>query len=108
MQIRQRVTPAVLAAATGLLQPFVPELSPQSLVAALRGHEPGDRHMQTEKQLTRRQAAALLGVSIPTVDRYMRDGILRRVKIGKRLVRIDPASVRALLDSDVEKEAANE
>ena len=108
MQIRQRVTPAVLAAATGLLQPFVPELSPQSLVEALRGHEPGDRPAPMEKQMSRRQAAALLGVSIPTVDRYMRDGILRRVKIGKRLVRIDPASVRALLDSDVEKEAANE
>ena len=108
MQIRQRVTPAVLAAATGLLQPFVPELSPQSLVAALRGHEPGDRPAPMEKQMSRRRAAALLGVSIPTVDRYMRDGILRRVKIGKRLVRIDPASVRALLDSDVEEGAANE
>ncbi len=99
MQIRQRITPAVLAAATGMLQSFIPELSPESLVAALKNHETGKPStVIAEKPLTRQEAAALLSVSLNSVTRYMNAGILRRVKMGPRLVRIDPQSVRNLLD----------
>ena len=108
MQIRQKLTPAVLAAATGLLQPFVPELSPQSLVEALRKFETGDRSAVSaapEKPLTRQDAAELLSCSLNSVNRYMNAGLLRRVKIGPRTVRIDPASVRALLNTDTVPEA---
>ena len=38
MHVSNRIPPAVLAAAAGMLQPFVPELSPQNLVAALKAH----------------------------------------------------------------------
>ena len=107
MQIRQKLTPAVLAAATGLLQPFVPELSPQSLVEALQKYETGERPAAgaPEKPLTRQDAAALLSCSLNSVNRYMNAGLLRRVKIGPRTVRIDPASVRALLNADTVPEA---
>lgn len=98
MQITQRITPAVLAAATGMLQPFIPELSPQGLVAALKNHETGNpATVIAEKPLTRQEAATLLSVSLNSVNRYMNIGILRRVKISPRLVRIDPQSVRDLL-----------
>ena len=100
MQIRQRITPAILAAASGMLQPFVPELTPQGLLAALKNHEAGHPAAATaEKPLTRKEAAALLSVSLNSVNRYMNTGLLRRVKIGPRVVRIDPASVRELLNS---------
>jgi len=99
MQIRQKITPAVLAAATGMLQPFVPELSPQNLVAALKNHNSGKcEEAVAEKPLTRQEAAKLLSVSLNSITRYMNAGILRRISMGPRLVRIDPQSVRNLLD----------
>ncbi len=99
MQITQRITPAILAAATGMLQPFVPELTPQGLLSALKSHEAGQPATATaDKPLTRKEAAALLSVSLNSVNRYMNTGLLRRVKIGPRVVRIDPASVRELLN----------
>ena len=41
--------------------------------------------------------AEVLQVSIASINRYVKAGTLRAFKIGKRLVRIDPASVEALL-----------
>ena len=103
MQIRQRINPAILAAATGMLQPFVPELTPQRLLAALKTQDEGLPAIPAaaipEKPLNRKEAAALLAVSLNTVNRYMNTGLLRRIKIGPRVVRIDPASVRELLNS---------
>ena len=100
MQIKQRITPAILAAATGMLQPFIPELTPQGLLAALKSHDAGQPAAAIpEKPLSRKEAAALLAVSLNTVNRYMNTGLLRRIKIGPRVVRIDPASVRELLNS---------
>ena len=99
MQIRQKITPAVLAAATGMLQPFIPELSPQGLVAALKTYNSGEAAEETtEKPLTRQEAAKLLSVSLNSITRYMNSGILRRISMGPRLVRIDPQSVRNLLE----------
>ena len=102
MQISKRIAPQVLTAATGMLQPFIPELSPESLVAALKNHETlkQDKFL-AEKPLTRQQAAALLSVSLPTLDRHIKSGILRASKIGPRAVRIDPASVRELLAGEI-------
>lgn len=106
MQIRQRITPAVLAAATAMLQPYIPELSPESLVAALKNHNPGrPSTVIAEKPLTRQEAAALLSVSLNSVTRYMNAGLLKRIHIGERTVRIDPQSVRDLLESHTGKEA---
>lgn len=107
MQIKQKIPPAILAAATGMLQPFIPELTPQGLLAALKSHDAGQPAAAiAEKPLTRKEAAALLSVSLNSVNRYMNTGLLRRVKIGPRVVRIDPASVRELLDNGTaEKEA---
>lgn len=100
MQIKQRITPAVIAAATGMLQPYIPELSPESLVAALKNHNPGKTStVIAERPLTRQEAASLLSVSLNSITRYMNAGLLKRIHIGARTVRIDPESVRELLNT---------
>ena len=100
MQIKDSISPAVLTAATSLLQPYAPELSPQALVSALKNHETGKfAPVIAEKPLTRQEAAALLSVSLNSINRYMNLGILRRIQISPRLVRIDPESVKDLLQA---------
>ncbi len=100
MNIRTSITPAVLTAATTMLQAYVPELSPHSLVEALKafGTAPVPQTGCAEKPLTRKETAALLGVSLNSVNHYVKQGRLSAVKISKRLVRIDPQSVRSMLN----------
>ena len=90
----KQITPPILTAATGLLQPFYPELTPQGLLSMLNAEK---SEKQMERPLTRQQAAALLSVSLPTLDRYLKTGLLRATKLGPRNVRINPQSLRELL-----------
>ena len=88
----------ILTAAVGLLQPFMPNITPAALAEALdKAGQPPEAAAKIEKPLTRKEAAALLGVHITTLNRYIQTGILPSVKIGPRAVRIAPANVRALL-----------
>ncbi len=104
MQSNQKITPAILAAACGMLQPFFPELTPQGLLAILKDHAEKPANGKQEKALTPRETAALLSVSRNTVSRYLSAGILKSVRIGPRLIRVDPASVRELLAGGIENE----
>ena len=98
MHVSNRIPPAVLAAAAGMLQPFVPELSPQNLVDALKAHSGnGQAQPQFEKPMTIREVAELLGVSLATVNNYLNAGKLRRISASRSFVRVDPESVRQLL-----------
>jgi len=98
MKIRQTIPPATLNACTALLAPHVPDLSAASLVAALRNHTEGQAAPVTEtRPLTRRQAAEMLQMHVSSVNRLLNNGTLRRLKITGRSVRIDRASVEALL-----------
>lgn len=56
-----------------------------------------NRKLVDESQLTREEAAGLLRVSVSTIDRYLKDGTLPKMKLGKRLVRINRADVDALV-----------
>lgn len=96
MQIKTQITAPVLAAAVSLLQPYVPELSTQNLITAIKNYDNAQRPL--EKQMTRKEAAAILAVDINTISRYIKAGTLKAAKIGKRAVRIDPQSVRALAE----------
>lgn len=51
------------------------------------------------KLLRKPQAAALLGVSIPTITRYALSGALPVVRLSARCVRFDPAAVDAFIAS---------
>ncbi len=104
MKVSQ-VNSQVLAAATAMLQVSVPELTPQTLIAALQAYG-GEKSnpCAIPKPLSRKDVAGLLGVSLNTVNRYMNDGLLQRVKIGSRTVRIHQESVQALLNRTAEGE----
>ena len=54
-----------------------------------------------QKKLTRRECAGLLGVSVNSVNRYIKNGKLKAANISPRLVRIDPESVRELLNHGI-------
>lgn len=96
--MKNPITPPILAAACGMLQPFFPELTPQGLLSMLKN---AGKSETPERPLTRQQAAALLSVSLPTLDRYLKTGLLKFIKLGPRAVRIDPASVRELLAGEI-------
>lgn len=93
--------PAVIqSTAVNLLRDYYPGLTVESLEAALSQHGTTSA-VTVQKKLTRSECARLLGVSINSVNRYIRGGRLKAVNISPRLVRIDPDSVRNLLDNGV-------
>ena len=92
------VPPAILTAVVGLLLPFIPTITPTELEDALK-HLGKPKKPEIEKPLTRKQAAALLGISMPTLYRWQKDGKIRFAKVSKKCVRISPASIRELLEA---------
>ena len=101
MMIKPTVSPQVISAATSMLQAYIPDLSPKALIGALRAYEPGKAPGNDEpRPLTRQEAAALLSVSVNSINTYLNKGILRRIKLTNRAVRVCPASVRELLSGN--------
>jgi excisionase family DNA binding protein len=100
MNISTRISPQIINAAVALLSASIPELSAAKLIDALKTYDGvGSPHAERpERPYTRKEAAQLLGVSLPTIDRYMASGRLKRVRFSAHAVRIAPESVRALLD----------
>ena len=89
----KRHSPRIIEAATVLLQPLVPELTTQLLVDSLQQFDPGKRKLY----MTRKEAAARMRVSIVTLHRLINCGKVKAVAITPRAIRIDAASVEALL-----------
>lgn len=65
-------------------------------------HMTNRNEVDTAEWLTREETAKKLRVSVSTIDRYLKDGTLPGTKLGKRLVRISPVDVEALLSAPVE------
>jgi len=103
MKIANRITPEVIQAATAILTPYIPEISPSGLIAALRQYKAEEKKILEERPYTRKEVADLLGLSVQTVYRMMNAGTLRRIHVGKRAVRIDARSVKAILSGDSKK-----
>ena len=97
MRIQNQSHAIVLNTAVNLLHEHYPGLTGEQLQAALSHSEIQDN---VQKKLTRRECAELLGVSVNSVN-YIKNGRLKAVNISPRLVRIDPESVRELLNSGV-------
>ncbi len=103
-----KITPHELECIVMLLQPSVPELTPTKLVAALKSYGADKEEQKStmwERPLTIKETCALLGVTVPTVNRLVKRGLLVKYNISVRAVRIDPASVRKLLNMEPAKEA---
>ena len=101
MKLKDTITPSVLTAATGLLQPYAPDLSPSSLVRAIRAYQidgAAAANGKSERPMTRKEVAALLNCTLQTVSRYMNDGKIRRIRLSPTSVRIDAASVHDFLN----------
>lgn len=95
MQIKPQPPTQVQTAVVTLLREYYPDLTTASLLSMLT--QRGNTEPSVKKKLTRRECAELLGVSVNSVNRYIRSGKLRAVNISPRLVRIDPESVQNLL-----------
>lgn len=106
MKILKKMDSAIIGTAVNVLQAYVPELSPQSLLEALEtyniGTAPPAKNFP-EKPLTIKEASRLLSVSKATIHRYIKAGVLGKVKIGPRLIRITPESVAAVLNPNGNK-----
>lgn len=114
MKIKNGISPAILVAATSMLQQYIPDLTPTNLVAALKAFETADEtakrmtRQSVEKPYTCNEVCELLGVSRSTVGKYLKEGRLRGTRLSPRVTRIDPESVRAALAGAVAADAAEE
>jgi len=102
MEISDTITKPVIAAATNLLLPYAPELTGKKLIAAIKDYQPDqpDQPEKFEKPLTRREVAGLLGCSLLTVSRYLKEGKLDRITLSRKAVRICPKSYRRFIESN--------
>ena len=98
-KMRAYIPAPIASAAVAVLQPYCPELSPASLIEALKHRDQPQFAAINRKPLTRREVAEMLQISIASVNRRMKDGTLRAFKVGKRAVRIAPESVEALMQA---------
>ena len=99
MKIRNSIKKEIIAAAVGMLSPFVEDLTPTKLIAALEAFE-GDNAKSAEhleKPLTVAEACKLLSISKPTIYKMFRDGTLKKVKV-RNSTRIPAAEIKRLLN----------
>ena len=96
----EKIPSAILNAAALLLQPYLPDLTPQKLETALVAKKNAGE-LDLSRKLTRAECARILGVSVNSVHRYIQNGYLRAINISPRLVRIDPESVQELLTNGI-------
>ena len=103
MRTTTNIPSETLSAATAVLSPYVLGLSAAELLKALESYnEEGEasaskQNSRPQKPYTRKEAAEMLGVSIPSIDRYMADGRLTRVRYSARAIRISAESVHKLM-----------
>ena len=95
------IPPGILLATVGILLPFIPNITPETLQKALETinnpNATSDKDARPKKPLTRREAAKELGISVQSVDRYLAAGRLTRVQYSPRAIRISAESVYNLM-----------
>jgi excisionase family DNA binding protein len=80
MAQRSTVPQQVIAAATGLLSPYYPELSPSVLISALET----PAKQPAKRRLSPRAYADMMGISRDTVMRLIHAGELESMRIGRQ------------------------
>ena len=108
MRTSTNIPSETLNAATAVLSPYVLGLSAAELLKALESYnEEGEasaskQNSRPQKPYTRKEAAEMLGVSLPTIDRYLASGHLTRVRYSARAIRISADSVHNLMRGEIE------
>lgn len=101
--MQKRIPQPTLAAITALLQPIIPEVTPEDILSAIS--KTGNKESQTPivetvgRGLTISEAAKALSVSRATINRLLNAGKLTRIRASKRLVRISAASINHFLNT---------
>jgi len=104
MNNSNHVPSEILNAATALLSSYIPGLSANDLLKAIESYNENSesaapkQNARPQKPYTRQEAAELLGVAMPTIDRYMANGTLKRIRYSAHSVRITPESVHNLME----------
>ena len=80
MQTRSTLPPAILTAATAILQPYYPDISPKTLIEALAQYN--ECRTPQEKYYTRREVAELFCVHVVTIDNWILTACCRLTKSG--------------------------
>ncbi len=101
MRVKTTISQAIIAAATGMLQPFIPDLTPTRLISAIEKYNNEDANIagQLEQPLTVAEACRLLKVSRPTIYRLKERGEIRFTKVG-RGTRIPAEDIRRLISAE--------
>ena len=97
MKLRNSISETILNATVALLQPSCPDITPTLLVSALKQFDPECTGSRPAPMLTRREAANILSISLPTLDRMIASGELPRIK-RKRVLRIPADAVYAIAE----------
>jgi hypothetical protein len=91
----------IVTAAAAMLSTCIPGLTPATLQTALEKlnttNATSDKDLRPLKPLTRKEAAEMLGVSVSSMDRYLRKGLLTPVRYSARAIRISAESVYNLM-----------
>lgn len=99
---KKEIPLGIIQASVGLFLPYIPNITNDNLQKALEtinspSTTPAEKALPPLKPYTRIEAAEALGVSVPTIDRYMADGRLTRVRYSARAIRISADSVHKLM-----------
>ncbi|QBG46612.1 DNA-binding protein [Verrucomicrobia bacterium S94] len=86
----------IATAATALLAPYRPELTPNKLKEVL-SKEP--EQSVRDNLVSRKDACSALHVSLPTLDRMLSEGELARVKVRGRVF-VRESSIRAIIEGE--------
>lgn len=101
MKLRKAIDKSTLTAVTTLLSSSFPEITSETLLDALVSYGKERKNMETHRPLTRKEASEMLKVSLPTINRLLNEGKLKRVKLSDSrngAVRIEYSSIERLLD----------
>ena len=97
MKVKNQINSAIISAVVAMLNPFVTDLTPANLIAALQKYDSSAAtDERPQKPYTVSEAARLLKVSRPTLYRLFEDGILTKLKI-RNATRIPASEVNRLM-----------
>ncbi len=98
MQVKNKISSEIISAVVAMLSPYVPDISPTSLITALQEFDSNSKAEDNSKikpPYTIAETCRILAISRPTLYRLFEDGTLTKVKV-RNSTRIPAAEVHKL------------